>query len=64
MCRYDAKNPWGIFFRVSSKLAASGMEPAVTRGVQTGGKKEDRRARIPFRYETVEFSIEAVRNRE
>jgi hypothetical protein len=64
MCKYDAKNPWGIFFRVSSKLAASGMEPPMTREIQIGAKKEPRRSRIPFRYEAVAFPIEAIRNRE
>jgi hypothetical protein len=64
MCRYDAKNPWGIFFRASSKLAFSGMESPIAGGIQSGGKKEPRRARIPFRYEAVSFPIEAIRNRE
>jgi hypothetical protein len=64
MCKYDAKNPWGIFFRVSSKLAASGMELPITREIQTGAKKEARRSRMPFRYEAVAFPIEAIRNRE
>jgi len=62
MCKYDAKNPWGVFFRVSSKLAASGMELPIIRERQLGGKTEARR--IPFRYEAVAFRIEPVRNRE
>jgi len=64
MCKYDAKNPWGIFFRVSSKLAASGMESPMTREMQTGAKTEARRSRIPFRYEAVAFPIEPIRNRD
>ena len=64
MCKYDTKNPWGIFFRVSSKLAAPGMESPIMREMQTGVTKEARRSRIPFRYEAVAFPIEAIRNRE
>lgn len=64
MCRYDAKNPWGIFFRVSSKVAARGMEALLTNGVQAGAKKDGRRVRIPFRYGAVAFPVEAIRNRE
>ena len=64
MCRYDAKNPWGVFFRVGSKLAVSGRELPMTRETHAGGGKEVRRARIPFRYEAVAFPIEAIRNCE
>ena len=64
MCRYDAKNPWGVFFRVSSKLAVAGVELPIIRGTQTGAKKDARRSRIPFHYEAVAFEIEAIRDRE
>ena len=64
MCKYDAKNPWGVFFRVNSKLAASGVELPIIGGTQTGAKKEECRSRIPFHYESVAFAIEAIRNRE
>ena len=64
MCKYDAKNPWGVFFRVSSKLAASGMELPMMRATKAGERKEARRSPIPFRYEAVAFPIEAIRSRE